>query len=64
MHWYKFLMEFSRGTTPRRSHLVRRYSEETFLEAIDNGYIVKCGETSEGEPMYTITQKGRSVRDD
>jgi hypothetical protein len=33
-------------------------------EAIDNGYIVECGKTSDGEKMYAITPNGKSVRDD
>ncbi len=62
--WYGFLLEFTKGTTPRRSHLTRRYSEGMVQEAIDNGYIVECGKTSDGEKMYAITPNGKSVRDD
>jgi len=61
--FYGFLMEFSQGTTPRKEHLERRYTPEKLIEAIEKGYIIECGRTSEGEPKYSITALGKEVRD-
>ena len=61
--WYGFLVQFSQGTTPRRSFLVRRFSEEMVQEAIETGLIVEWGKTSDGEVMYAITAKGKDERD-
>lgn len=61
--FYGFLIEFSQGTTPRKEHLVRRYSEDKLQEALEKGYIKEYGKTSDGEPMYAITDLGKEIRD-
>ena len=60
--FYGFLMEFTNGTTPRKEHLVRRYSEEKIQESLEKGYIKEFAETSEGEIMYIITSFGKEIR--
>ncbi|MCR5478639.1 MAG: hypothetical protein K6F27_02115 [Ruminococcus sp.] len=60
---YGFLMEFTKGTTPRKEHLVRRYSEEMVKEALENGYITEYGKNNDGEMMYMITSLGKEFRD-
>lgn len=62
--WYRFLMEFTKGTTPYRGYLVRKYSEEMVLEALDKKYIVACGKTEYNETKYSITALGKKVRDE
>ncbi|MBQ3138642.1 MAG: hypothetical protein IJN11_10990 [Oscillospiraceae bacterium] len=62
--FYGFLMEFSQGTTPRKEHLERRYSAEKVQEALDKGYIIEYGKTSEGETKYMITSLGKQIRDE
>ena len=61
--YYRLLMEFTNGSTPYVGLLYRRYSKELVDEAIKLNYIVKCGENTYGETLYTITSLGKSIRD-
>lgn len=63
-NYYGFLMEFTKGTTPCREHLVRRYGESVVDGAISSGYIMECGTNSWGDIKYTITSKGKKERDE
>ncbi|MCH5193590.1 MAG: hypothetical protein J1F11_06485 [Oscillospiraceae bacterium] len=62
--WYGFLMEFTKGTTPCREHLVKRYSEEMLLEALKNKYIEECKNNKSNDIKYRITDLGKKVRDE
>ena len=61
--YYGFLMQFTNNTTPCRSHLVRIFGEELVDECVQKGYIRVCRTNAFGEPVYTITEKGRAERD-
>lgn len=61
--YYTILMEFTKGTTPCRTHLTRRFSETLVKSAIELGYIVQIGCNSYNEPIYAITEKGIKKRD-
>ena len=62
--FYGFLMEFSRGTTPCREHLIKRYSSEMITEALEKGYIFECGKNEYNDIKYSITELGKKVRDE
>ena len=61
--YYKILIEFSNGTTPCKPHLIRRYGEDLLKECLQKEYIIQIGTNSVGDPIYTITEKGRQKRD-
>lgn len=61
--FYQFLMEFTKGTTPTKAHLQRRYGNEKLLEALHQGYIVMFGPERGEDTQYTITAKGKEKRD-
>ena len=60
---YELLMVFSHGTTPCENHLINKYGEKLFIEALEKDYIFPCGENSEGETIYSITDDGEKKRD-
>jgi len=60
---YAFLCQFSNGTTPCRTHLVNKFSEEHLNYALEMEYIECCGHNSCGDEIYTITDKGKRARD-
>lgn len=62
--FYGMLVQFSQGSDVSRSHLRRRYTDEMIDEAIRLGYIVEVRRHEDGDPVYRITNKGRSARDD
>ena len=61
--YFKLLMEFTNGSTPYLGLLYRRHTKELVDEAISLNYIVQCGKNTYGEPIYTITSLGKSIRD-
>ena len=61
--YFKLLMEFTNGSTPYIGLLYRRHTKELVDEAIILNYIVQCGKNTYGEPIYTITSLGKSIRD-
>lgn len=61
--YYKILIEFSQGTTPCRSHLIRRHGIDLLTKCIQNNYIIKIGENSNGDAIYSITNIGKQKRD-
>lgn len=61
--FYAMLMQFSQGTTPSRSHLIRKYGEALVDEALSLGYIFELRKNAYGEPVYAITNEGKAVRD-
>ncbi|MBE6668046.1 MAG: hypothetical protein E7607_07055 [Ruminococcaceae bacterium] len=61
--YYKLLMEFTNGSTPYVGLLYRRHTKELVDEAIKLNYIVQCGKNTYGEPIFTITSLGKSIRD-
>ena len=61
---YKLLFEFTNGSTPCQTHLLRRYGEKILIEHVLNGYIVEIGSNTAGETIYAITEKGKHARDD
>lgn len=56
---YAFLCQFSNGTTPCRTHLVNKFSEEHLNYALEMEYIECCGHNSCGDEIYTITAEGK-----
>lgn len=60
---YGLLVQFSHGTMPSETHLMRMYSTDLIEYAIENGYIVQVGKNSYGDSIYTITEEGQNVRD-
>lgn len=63
MNFYGLLMQFTKGTTPSRRHLLKHYSSEMIDMAIDLGYIVEIRRNDYNEPVYAITDMGRDIRD-
>ena len=61
--YHKLLMEFTKGSTLYIGLLYRRHTQELVDEAIRLNYIVQCGKNTYGEPIYTITSLGKSIRD-
>lgn len=61
--YYKLLMEFTNGNTPYVELLYRRHTKELVDEAIKLNYIVQCDKNTYGEPIFTITSLGKSIRD-
>ena len=41
-----------------------RFFTDHFREALDKGYIIEYGKTSEGETKYMITSLGKQIRDE
>ena len=60
---YRFLMEFTQGTHPCYSHLERRYGAEMIEYALENNYIIRFGQTTDGEDKFAITELGKKRRD-
>lgn len=60
---YGLLVQFSHGTTPSETHLMRHYSKDLIEYAIENGYIVQVGKNTYGDSIYTITENGKNIRD-
>ena len=61
--YQKLLIEFTNGNTPYIGLLYRRHTKELVDEAIQLNYIAECGKNTYGEPIYTITPLGKSIRD-
>lgn len=62
--FYEILMQFTNATMPCRKHLLRRYSADLIDEAIDLELIVQVRRNEFGDPVYTITDKGKKLRDE
>ncbi|MDE6111190.1 MAG: hypothetical protein K2F65_04650 [Eubacterium sp.] len=60
---YGLLTQFSQGTTPSKTRLLRIYSSDLIDYAISKGYILQIGLNSYNEPIYSITLKGKALRD-
>ena len=63
MVFYGLLTQFSKGTTPCRSHLEKIYGAELVDAAIDRGYIEEIKRNSCDDPVYRLTSLGKEVRD-
>lgn len=63
MNFYGLLIQFTKGTTPSRKHLLKHHSSEIIDKAIDLGYIVETRRNTYNEPVYAITNLGKEVRD-
>ena len=61
--FYAMLMQFSQGSTPSRSHLIRKYGEELVDEALSLGYIRERRKNAYGELVYEIKDEGKLIRD-
>lgn len=63
MNFYGMLMQFTRGTTPCREHLLKSHSADLIDAAIQLGYIREIHRNAYDDPVYMITDLGKNVRD-
>lgn len=60
---YGLLSQFSNNSKSCKTHLEKKYSPDLLNFAIEKGYIVEIYKNKYGEPVYSITTKGKNYRD-
>ena len=60
---YQFLCEFTQNTHPSKRHLIKRYGEQSFNEAVEQSLIGQVGVNDFKDPVFAITQLGIKRRD-